>query len=313
MNIRTIKTFFKLSFLILTGSIFFIQCGTDSHLNSVLDLETGDVIMGENDWLELKVGNMPLVISAPHGGTLNPDEVADRNCRGATTVRDRNVNELAFEIEAELKKRFTMQPYIIAAHISRKKIDLNRDMVAATCGNEEMEPAWHQYHEYIENALKKAVDEFGKVIYIDLHGHGHKKQRLELGYLLSKNDLRDYYLDPSGSASIPGKSSFLNILQEGSVVDLKNLLTGEKSFGTLIENEGIAAVPSLNDPYPLSDDAYFTGGYNTRRYTSQDYPDVFGWQIEAHYQGVRDAEGRPVFAKAFANSITTFMKEYLKN
>lgn len=302
------------SLLILTGAAFFlIQCSTGSNYTSAPDIEPGEVQMDEKEWLELRIGDMPLVISAPHGGTLNPEEIRDRNCKGAVTVRDRNVNELAFEVEKELKEQYGMQPSIIAAHIARRKIDLNRDIDVATCGNEEMVQTWNKYHEYIETALEKAIDEFGSVIYIDLHGHGHDKQRLELGYLLNKAELSDIHNDPNGNNNLAEESSLWNLLSRNGKLALGDLMTGDKAFGTLMQNADIAAVPSLNDPYPLKDDAFFNGGYNTRRYTSDDYPEVFGWQIEAHYRGARDDEGRPAFAKAFANAITIYMEEYLEN
>ena len=48
--------------------------------------------------------------------------------------------------------------------------------------------------------------------------------------------------------------------------------------------------------------------YNTRRYTSADYPNVFGLQIEANFDGVRDsAENREKFSKAFAQSINEYL------
>jgi hypothetical protein len=34
-----------------------------------------------------------------------------------------------------------------------------------------------------------ATREFGGCVYIDLHGHGHPTQRLELGYLLKEKEL----------------------------------------------------------------------------------------------------------------------------
>ncbi len=40
--------------------------------------------------------------------------------------------------------------------------------------------------------------------------------------------------------------------------------------------------PGKQDTDPLQDQKYFDGGYNTKRYTSEAYPNVFGLQIETN-------------------------------
>lgn len=304
----------KCTVFLLLVSCLQLQCGAINDSGSAENAwEAGEVYEDQNGWLEARAGNMPLVISAPHGGVISPEEIPDRICEGATTVRDRNTTELAFELEKELMEQHDMQPFVIAAHISRKKIDLNRDMEESTCGNDAMEDTWHQYHEYIEGALSAAIDQFGYALYIDLHGHGHDKQRLELGYLLSKSELRDNYYDSETTVTISEKSSLKNLLAIHDELNLRELLTGENAFGSLIDDEGFPAVPGFDDPFPLADDPYFTGGYNTRRYTSADYPNVFGWQIEANYDGLRESdEGRKKFAGAFAKSVTAYMDQHIK-
>src|SRR5690606_36605764 len=89
----------------------------------------------------------------------------------------------------------------------------------------------------------------------------------------------------------------------------KDLMIGKNAFGTLITVAGSPAVPAKQDRYISDGGKYFNGGYNTRRYTSSKYPQVFGWQIQSYYQGVRDPAGRPVFASAFAQSIMESLKE----
>src|SRR5699024_51109 len=280
--------------------------------------KAGEVYKDENGWIEARAGNVPIVISAPHGGTIEPEDVPDRSCEGVTTVRDMNTTELAFEMQQELMAGHDMQPFVIAAHIHRKKIDLNRDIEESTCGNAVMEETWHQYHDYIEGALAAAIEEFGYAVFIDVHGHGHDKQRLELGYALTKTEIRDAHLDENAAIELASESSFKNLMRMNNGLNLQDLLTGEFAFGTLMEAEDVPSVPSMDDPYPLQDDPYFNGGYNTRRYTSTyasfDYPEVFGWQIEANYQGLREnLEGRKKFSKAFAKAINTYIEQHVGN
>jgi N-formylglutamate amidohydrolase len=309
---------------IAIGVIFFQfqnGCGKDENSNpgsggdpkKEQTWQPGNVFTQDNDWIKVGVGNMPLVISAPHGGTFKPSTVPDRKCKGSTTVTDLNVGKLAFNIRNQLKEQYNEQPFVVVAQIARSKVDLNRSLKNATCGNSKMKKVWRIYHTDIDSALSMAVKEFGFAIFVDLHGQGHKKQRLELGYKSTKEELKEMYLNTDKAKALADETSLANLLNMNKSLTAKELLWSKYSFGTLISKNGFSAVPSQKDPYPLKDDPYFDGGYNTRRYTSSNYPHVFGWQIEANYKGVRDAEGRPEFAKAFAKVIMTYLKENVKN
>ncbi len=259
----------------------------------------------EDSWLETVKGNIPLVISTPHGGTISPDDIKDRDC--GAKVMDNNTAELALEIEKAFRVH-GKKPYLVIARLARSKVDFNRDLEEATCGNPQMQYIWRQYHEYIEEAIDAAIKKFGYAMYIDLHGQSHPVKRLELGYLLRTPALKEMQEDNGPYQELSGKTSVQNLLDGDGPLTLQQLLTGENAFGTLMEQSGFPAVPSQGDPYPKEGEPYFNGGYNTRRYTSSEHPKVFGMQIEANFQGVRDSEeNRKKFSKAFVQS----MSEYL--
>jgi hypothetical protein len=301
-NFNNMK-FFRLSLLV------FLFASTIAHAQN---WEAGKTYTDDEKWTEFIVGDLPLVISVPHGGAVISPNVPLRNCKGAVTVTDSRTIELAKEIEKAFLAKYNARPFIIISNISRKNVDQNRDLGEGTCGNAEMAKPWNQFHDYIDTALALATKKFGKVVYIDLHGHGHTKQRLELGYTLSADELRDLDKDPSKNRKLVAKSSVANLLVSDKKLDINQLLIGDNAFGTLITKEGFDAVPAKQDVAPLEGDKYFNGGYNTRRYTSEKYPNVFGWQIESNYKGVRDATGRPQFAKAFADVMASYFKTYLK-
>jgi len=291
--------FFKLSlFLLLISSFAYAQ-----------KWEVGKTYTDQEKWTAFTVGNLPLIISVPHGGTIDLANEATRDCKGAVTVTDSKTIELVKEIEKVFLEKYNARPFIILSNLSRKHLDQNRDIDEATCGNKALEKTWHQFHDYIDTAISMATQKFGKAIYIDLHGHGHTKQRLEVGYNLTANELRKTDAEKNQLAE---KSSMVNLLATDKNLDLAQLLTGENAFGTLITSSGFDAVPSKQDVAPLEEDKYFNGGYNTKRYTSTKYPKVFGWQIESNFKGVRDAAGRPAFAKAFADVMAKYLKTYLK-
>lgn len=269
--------------------------------------ESGDVYTDANDWTEAVVGNIPLVISVPHGGDLKPSNIPDRTCNDPTTITDANTRELARAIEQEFISEYNIRPYLVLCHLQRAKIDQNRAIEEATCGNPQMETAWHTFHNYIDTALNDAVSKYGRAIYIDLHGHGHPILRLELGYDLSRNSLVNVY-NGTNLISLAQASSINNLLQLNPYMDFREMMLGDNAFGTLMENEGYPATPSQQDPYPASGDPYFNGGYNTRYFTSASYPDVYGFQIECNRVGVRDnATNRAAFAKKFVKVMMQYM------
>jgi hypothetical protein len=276
--------------------------------------EPGKTYFDEENWTEFIVGDMPLVITVPHGGATLLSDIPMRDCKGAVTVTDSRTIELAREMQMAFLKKYGKRPFMVICHLSRKNVDQNRDMEEATCGNVQMQKPWNAFHNYADTALAMAVRQFGSSLYIDLHGHGHPNQRLELGYSLNAADLPDLG-SKKDVTELAQKSSLQNLLivnnTESSKTsdEFKKLMIGDHSFGTLITAAGSPAVPSRQDPYISDGGKYFNGGYNTRRYTSSKYPQVFGWQIESNYKGVRDPAGRPVFAKVFADSIMEFLKK----
>ncbi|OEI80635.1 hypothetical protein AST99_08220 [Formosa algae] len=288
--------------LLVTTAFLQLQCSSKKTVTQTSSpVEIAEIY--DASWLEATQGNIPVVISVPHGGGIKPTTIADRTC--GARVADDNTALLAYNIRDAFKAQ-GQEPYLIVAQIARTKIDLNRDMEEATCGNADMYTTWKQYHTYIEAALSKAIAEYGYALYIDLHGQSHPIKRLELGYALSKTDLEQ---TSTSDLVIDSKSSIQNLVDMTKDQSTKDLLIGEHALGTFFETNGFPAVPSLQDPFPKADEPYFTGGYNTRRYTSLKYPKVFGLQIEANYKGVRDSEdNRIAFSKAFSKSVTQYLE-----
>ena len=252
-------------------------------------------------YTEVQYGNMPLIISVPHGGNDEPVSIPDRTCPGITTAVDIRTIEMVNAIDSVCKVDYGFQPYIVISYLKRIKLDQNRNLPEATCSNAAITSIWNNYHLSIDSFITKIIAKYPLALFIDLHGHGHTKQRLELGYLLSGSELRN----PASIA--PSSSSVYNLLQQNTSLQINQLLTGPNAFGTLMGNRAIPSVPSQQDPAPLVTDLYFDGGYNTQRYCSGAYPKVFGWQIESNFTGVRDNQTNRVnFAKAFLQSLMQF-------
>ncbi len=252
-------------------------------------------------YTKVQYGNMPLIISAPHGGTLNPAGIPDRACPGITTVTDLNTSSLLLIIDSIAKADHHIQPSWVYTDLSRLKLDENRPIDEATCSNPVIYTFWNNYHNSIDSCIKKLLTRYPACIFIDLHGHGHAIQRCELGYLFTATQLRN----PTG-LSYNGSSLFNGMSIFGGKT-IQQMLTGSTAFGTYLAGAGFPAVPSATDPAPASGDPYFDGGYNTSYFTGSIYPKVIGWQIESNYTGLRDNYAdRVAYAKAFMNSVITY-------
>ncbi len=268
----------------------------------------GESYLGRNGYTEYLPGELPLVVSAPHGGELRPGEIPDRTW--GTTVQDRNTLDLALRIRSAVKARTGFYPFVILSRLHRIKLDPNREIEEAAQEDPEAERAWWEFQTYIVEAEALVEGIFGDGLYIDLHGHGHAIQRLELGYMLSSSDLNNADQALSTPAYV-NKSSF-KALGEKPGVAFADLIRGPSSLGTLFEAQGFPAVPSQSQPNP-GGQPFFSGGYNTGRHGSRDGGTVSGVQIECNYTGVRDtALNRQAFAEALAEVLSGFFPVYFE-
>jgi len=274
----------------------------------------GQSYFGRNNYIEYIAGNTPVLLTAAHGGTLMPATIPDRTaalCGGvATTVTDLNTLELVRAMRQQYFTKFGKWPHVVITHLSRRKLDANRATAEAACGNSEAETALDEWRTYINTARTAMLNSSGKGWYMDIHGHGHAIQRLELGYLLSVVDLNrtDATLDAATSFE---NSSSIRTLSQFSPLPFSTLLRGANSLGALYAARGFPSIPSATDPSPNADD-YFNGGENTRLYTcsiASSNGAICGVQIETNYTGVRDnATNRDRFGDATAN----VLEEYLR-
>jgi hypothetical protein len=266
------------------------------------EYQPGHTYFGRNKYIEYLAGDLPIIFSAPHGGREKPDELPDREM--GTFAFDTNTQELARAVADELHQRTGHWPHLIICRVTRKKIDCNREIKEGAAGNPLTEQVWQEFQAYLDAAQEAVVKKHGRGFYIDLHGHGHENQRLELGYLHSADQL-ELSDDEISKAPYPTDSSLKAIAARGTV-PYSDLLRGQHSFGALMEARGFLCSPSPSNPHPKT--PYFRGGYNTSRH-ARDAAPLAGLQIESHSRGVRDT---PESRKKFADAIAGTLDEYLK-
>lgn len=222
-------------------------------------------------FVEYKAGNLPIIISVPHGGNWSPDSIPTRNCSGCSYVIDSYTRIISWGIYDAIYDMTGCYPHMIMNRLHRRKFDANRDIGDAADGNPLIEQAWYNYHIFIDSAKTQVEQDFQRGLFLDIHGHGHSNQRIELGYLLSKEDFDETDATLNTSTYI-NKSSIKTLINDNiSGATHAALLRGTNSFGTLMHNRGFPSVPSTADPVPdCSGSCYFLGGYNTVRHGSRD-------------------------------------------
>ncbi|GEP41220.1 hypothetical protein BGE01nite_05110 [Brevifollis gellanilyticus] len=285
----------------------FLLLAATSGLVGAAEHEIGVPVFGSQKYTEYVPGDLPLVISSPHGGALKPDTVADRTY--GVRAADANTQDLARRIAAEVKKATGKQTTLVISHLHRSKLDPNREIKEAAQGNSTAEKVWGEYHAFIEEALQATVKRHGIAFFIDLHGQNHPDIRVELGYLHDPNDYAKAVNELNSSEFIQtGSLALIKKLNPG--LDYPSLLSGPESLGALLEKRGFPSTPSPRMPVPSV--PYFKGGYTVATHVPSN-PQVCGLQIEANRVRLRDTEeGRQRFAEALVNALEVYFPRFLK-
>lgn len=271
------------------------------------------VIFGTNNFIEYQVGTLPLVISVPHGGNLNPSAIPNRTCNNPVYATDEFTIETALEIKNKLFELTGCYPHLIISHLNRSKLDPNRNLADGACGNSEAETAWNEFHGFITNARNTTnLQNDYKTFFVDLHGHGNPIQRIELGYLLYDSELglsdstlnTEQYLNYSSIKNL--------VLNNVNNYTHAELLRGPYSLGTFLANNNFPSVPSQSIPFPGTTSNYFSGGYITANHTCYNIgAPINGLQMELNYNNIRNtAANRTAFALAFTQSMVSYFSTH---
>ncbi|WP_299668054.1 T9SS type A sorting domain-containing protein [uncultured Polaribacter sp.] len=190
-------------------------------------------------YIEYIPGTMPIIISAPHGGRLTPNngEIPDRTC--GTNAMDDNTDVLIKEIQKKCFDQFGVYPYIIINNLHRKKLDPNRNESVATCGNATAKVYYDAFHNFIDAASADINSKFGKGLYIDLHGQSHTVPRIEAGYNLTSSSFDEDLNNTSTNTTELARVTIKNLINNNiSGATFEDLIRGATSFGGIMQSTG---------------------------------------------------------------------------
>ncbi len=183
----------------------------------------------------IQQGKLPIIISAPHGGTLpipNTDvrERGDRPTGGAGFVvaRDSNTQELAQHLVAAIEKHFGQPPFAVIARSHRKYLDPNRPAELAY-DDPDAKPVYDSYHGALTEACRTVQKEHRRGLLLDIHGQGSSAEHVFRGTQNGKTVklLAERY----GDEAIHGPSSLFGRLQSRGWKVHPDPLTGKEQAG----------------------------------------------------------------------------------
>ncbi len=202
------------------------------------------------DFIEFKEGNIPLIVSVPHGGILKYSSIPERKSgvlgidKGTIEFSKNLIEQISLKFKA--KTTLHKAPFYIFSKVRRSKIDLNRDKSEAYNQNSFLAREIYKfYHTKIQEWVFNNLKMYGRSLMIDIHGF--EKGRRPPGFrdvdvILGTNNLESFFPEP-----IPKKD------------------WGKNFRGKLIQKFlqlGIPVAPG----HPKRREYVLTGGFITRKY-----------------------------------------------
>jgi N-formylglutamate amidohydrolase len=244
-------------------------------------------ISAEPDHLVVaKSGQIPIILSAPHGGRTAIPGVPVRKGDGAAdfkTVRDENTIELAELIAAEIENRLHGKPYLVMAKFERRFADANRSEEMGV-ESEAAKPYYRAYHRALADDTKEVQQKWKRGLLLDVHGQAAHPAALARG---TNN----------------GKTVELLLKRFG-----QDALTGPKSLFGAFEGMGYAIVPRSTSTD--KEDRQFAGGYIVQTYGSHQGSGIDAIQLEFGNE-LRQKSKLKQTASAIGEAIEIFCRAYL--
>ncbi len=210
------------------------------------------------EYIEFNQGNIPLIISVPHGGTLKCPFIPKRS-RGIFGI-DKGTIEFTKDLIKKIENLDSKSPSYIISKIPRSKIDLNRDEDDAYNQNSLFaREIYTFYHNKIRDLILDNLRIFNYSLLIDIHGFEANNRPLgfrDVDIILGTNNLESFFPHP-----IPLKDWDKNV--RGDIV---------KKFIKL----NIPIAPG----HPRRKEYVLTGGYITQQYGVSQINNSQSMQIE---------------------------------
>lgn len=201
--------------------------------------------------IEIRSGTLPILLTAPHGGSaavpgVEARTVEGRSRAGATYVvtTDLGTDVITETMAREIEKATGKKPYVVIARFARRYIDANRPQQIAY-DSPAAKPVYDLYHRAIRDFVDEIRTRYGEGLLIDVHGQSKMRDAMVRGTLNGRTISR--LLARSGASAMIGPAGL---------------------FGQL-EAQGFVVFPANAVPIGgTSEDPGFNGGHTVARYGS---------------------------------------------
>ncbi|MEK0424548.1 MAG: hypothetical protein RJB11_639 [Planctomycetota bacterium] len=250
-------------------------------------------VMESDDIEELVMvseGTLPIVLSAPHGGTLKIAGVDVRQGQGMATGpsgfftgRDGGTSELALAVAQALEKQTGKKPYMVVSKAHRKYLDPNRPSEIAY-EDSDAAPVYQRYHGTLQRYCQEVLQKYRTGLLLDIHGQGSSSKTVYRGTGNGKTVAR--LKERFGESAHSGDQSFFGMLNR----------LGWQVY-----------------PYPADgkEQSGFTGGYIVQTHGSHRPSGLDAIQLEFGSE-YRDKENRSKTADVLTQAIIEYMREYIE-
>ena len=244
--------------------------------------------------LTVQPGDLPIILSAPHGGKLPIPDAARRTGDNFLIKKgvkanysiafDGNVDVVAHQLADELERRTGKRPYLVVANFSRRYVDANRTPEEAY-ESEAGRAVYERYHAAIRQFRTEVIRKWQRGLLIDIHGHG-----------------RDPATIIRGTADW---ASVRHLVEEFG----KEAIVGPDGLLGPLAAAGNKLVPP-NDGLDEPEFKALNGGFITRTYGSFAGGNFDAIQFELGGK-FRKAENIPTFVSQTADGLVPFTNRYL--
>lgn len=271
----------------------------------------GQVVYSADGYTKLVAGDpdVPLVMSAGHGGWLQPGTMPIRTyptCGSSSDPFKTSPDPYTVEQVNNLAWKFPLLyggklPWTITFELHRSRVDVNRPLAGGACGHVNAIAAWNGYHDRIAEILTLLSEGGQRVLYLDLHGHGEVAQRVQVGFGLTQPQSVAANLDSLGSVS-----SLANWLLPVPTVPFTTVF---RDLGTRLTAAGYPALPSNGDWTTEPGEEWYGFGYCLGKY-DQHTPTTAGVQIELPTSIKDTGAERAAFSSAFLPVLKDWLAQF---
>ena len=231
-------------------------------------------------------GNLPIILSAPHGGHDSIPNVTERQGEGVERFNprsDSNTDILTERLADAIEKKFGKRPYVVVARFHRKYVDANRRGRDAY-ESEEAKAVYESYHQALAKARSQVMERWGRGILFDIHGQAVEPKAILRG---TQN----------------GKTTTHLVSRFG-----REALIGETSLFGQLASQGLPVIPAVG-----TDDRErvgYDGGYTVIAHGSGPGGTLDAIQLEIGNE-LRSKEAIPTTVSKLTDAIAAFAKEHL--